>query len=130
MPLKKLLDKAGKKARSPKKQPRRTLYTNKLSYEDLINAESELGRTLFGPVPAGYRREFFRHKPNVWIWHESYVDMNGVEHGMTIRYEVRPTGVYKKPLNGHYEKLSGVELNNFRMAARGYLELVKTKLYC
>ena len=105
-------------------------YTNKLSYTDLINAESELGRTLFGPIPVGHRREFFQHKQNVWIWYESYIDPTGVEQNMTIRYEVRPTGVYKKPTNGHYEKISGTELDNFRKAAHGYLELVKTKLYC
>ena len=49
---------------------------------------------------------------------------------MTIRYEVRPTGVYKKSLGGNYKKIEGAELNNFRQAARGYLNLVKTKLYC
>ena len=105
-------------------------YSNKLSYDDLVNAESELGRTLFGPIPVGHQREFFQHKKNVWIWHESYIDPMGVEQAMTIRYEVRPTGVYKKATGGRYQKLEGAELANFRQAAKGYLELVKTKLYC
>ena len=105
-------------------------YSNRLTYEELMNAESELGRTLFGPVPEGCRREFFESKPNVWIWHESFVNQLGRMEEMTIRYEVRPTGVYKKPVGGAYERLEGVELENFRRAARGYLNLVKTKLYC
>ena len=105
-------------------------YTNKLSYEDLVNAESELGRTLFGPIPVGHQREFFTSKKNVWIWHESWVDALGVAQEMTIRYEVRPTGVYKKPNGGKYTKIEGAELANFRQAARSYLTLVKTKLYC
>lgn len=103
---------------------------NKFSYEELINAESALGRTLFGPIPEGCRREFFESKPNVWIWHESFINKLGRMEEMTIRYEVRPTGVYKKPVGGAYERLTGAELENFRQAARSYLTLVKTKLYC
>lgn len=109
------------------KQP---TYTNKLSYDDLINAESALGRTLFGPIPAGHQREFFKHKDNVWIWYESWLDEAGKEQTITIRYEVRPAGVYKKVAGAGYKKLEGAELNNFRMAAKNYLNLVKTKLYC
>jgi len=121
MPLKKLLKNhfAGERG-----------YSNKLSLDDLINAESELGRTLFGPIPIGHQREFFESKKNIWIWHESWVDQFGVLQQMTIRYEVRPTGVFKKPAGGSYQKIEGTELNNFCQAARGYLNLVKTKLYC
>ncbi len=111
-------------------RPKSARYTNKFTYEDLINAESELGRTLFGPVPEGHRREFFESRRNVWIWHESFINDLGKLEEMTIRYEVRPTGVFKKPVGGSYEKITGTELDNFRKAARGYLELVKTKLYC
>lgn len=105
-------------------------YSGRLTYDDLVNAESEIGRTLFGPIPAGYQREFFEHRKNVWIWHESYVDAAGVAHEMTVRYEVRPNGVFKKvsgvePLI----RLQGAELDNFREAARRYLALVKQKLY-
>ena len=75
-------------------------YTNKLSLNDLINAESELGRTLFGPIPAGHQREFFASKKNVWIWHENWTNQFGQLQEMTIRYEVRPTGVYKRSNGG------------------------------
>ena len=109
---------------------RPTPYSNKLNYEDLINAESELGRTLFGPIPAGRQREFFKSKNNVWIWHENWTDEFGKMQDMTIRYEIRPEGVFKKVANGDYAKIDGTELINFRQAAKKYLELVKTKLYC
>ena len=105
-------------------------YSNRLSYDELINAESALGRTLFGPIPVGHQREFFKSKDNVWIWHENWTDEIGNLQNMTIRYEVRPEGVYKKVADGGYIKLSGDELENFRRAAKSYLELVKTKLYC
>ena len=105
-------------------------YTNHFTYDDLINAESELGRTLFGPIPVGHQREFFVAKKNVWIWHESFIDQFGKLQEMTIRYEVRPTGVYKRASGGSYKKIQGAELENFRRAAHSYLNLVKTKLYC
>ena len=105
-------------------------YSNKLTYDDLVNAESELGRTIFGPIPDGHHREFFKHKGNVWIWYEDFPDKFGKTNNMTIRYEVRPAGVYKKVGDGAYAKIEGEELENFRQAAKKYLELVKTKLYC
>ena len=105
-------------------------YSNKLTYDELINAESELGRTIFGPIPAGHQREFFMTRSNVWIWHERYQDKFGAIQEMTIRYEIRPTGVFKRAGNQDYRKIEGDKLLNFRKAARSYLELVKSKLYC
>lgn len=104
-------------------------YSNKLSYDDLVNVESELGRTIFGPIPVGHQREFFEYRKNIWIWHESFVDASGALQDMTVRYEVRPEGVFKRLGQGGYDKIEGEELNNFRKAARMYLDLVKTKLY-
>lgn len=106
-----------------------TTYKPKLSYDDLINAESAVGRTIFGPIPLGHQREFFESKKNVWIWHENWPNQIGVMEGMTIRYEVRPDGVFKKVNNGMYTKIEGAELDNFRNAAKTYLNLVKNKLY-
>ncbi|MBR3052137.1 hypothetical protein IKG60_00765 [Candidatus Saccharibacteria bacterium] len=139
MPLKKLL----RRKTTPKTQPHKTpthqdrgytsslwRYSNKLSYDDLINAESAIGRTIFGPIPQGHQREFFQYRKNVWIWHESYIDPSGVMQDMTVRYEVRPNGVYKRPGSADYRKIEGVELDNFRKAARIYLDQVKSKLYC
>ncbi|MBQ7802673.1 hypothetical protein IJ380_02335 [Candidatus Saccharibacteria bacterium] len=96
--------------------------------DDKINAESELGRTIFGPVAAGHQREFFEHKKNLWIWHESWNEF-GVRRSITLRYEVRPTGVFKMVNNAPYVKLEGAELENFRLATKKYLELIKSKLY-
>lgn len=108
----------------------RPTYTNRLTYAELVDAESALGRTLFGPIPVGHRREFFASKKNVWIWYESWTDKTGAFNEMTVRYEVRPTGVFKRAGQGNYEKIEGEELTNFRRAAHSYLDLVKTKLYC
>lgn len=101
----------------------------KATTADLINAESALGRTLFGPIPAGHRREFFQHRKNVWIWHEGWYDQDGEPREQTIRYEVRPEGVLKKPMGGRYYLITGLELENFRRAVHAYAKLVKEKLY-
>lgn len=105
-------------------------YTNKLTTDELINAESALGRTLFGPIPEGHQREFFTSRKNVWIWYERWTSATGAIQDMLVRYEVRPTGVYKRANKGNYQRLEGEELSNFRRAAHSYLSLVKSKLYC
>ena len=105
-------------------------YSNQLTLDDLINAESALGRTLFGPIPDGHQREFFAFRRNVWIWYERWTDETGAMRDLTVRYEVRPTGVYKRAGKGNYRKIEGAELNNFRVAVHSYLDLVKSKLYC
>ena len=105
-------------------------YSNRLTLPELINAESALGRTLFGEIPDGHQREFFAARRNVWIWHENWVDQLGNWQEMTIRYEVHPNGVFKRCGEGDYEKIEGDELDNFRKAAASYLKLIKSRLYC
>lgn len=100
----------------------------KLTEDDLINAESRLGALLFGPIPAGHRREFFRYRHNVWIYHEEWTE-NDKKMESTITYKVQENGVYKCPLGGEYIKIKDAELANFRKATREYLKLVKQKLY-
>lgn len=103
--------------------------TYRLTKDDLINAESALGRTIFGPIPEGHQREFFIAQKNVWFYHENWLDVNGALQEMNIRYEVRPAGVYKRFNGEKYTKIEGAELDNFCMAARTYANLVKQKLY-
>ena len=104
-------------------------YSNRLSYSDLLGLESKYGGAMFGPVPVGHRREFFKDKENVWIWYEGWTNPAGALEEMVIRYEVRPSGVFKRVGGEKYKKLSGVELDNFRNAAKNYLRVMKTKLY-
>ena len=127
----KTAEKAKKKGGFLKKRRKEYVprYFNGFSYTDLMNLESQWGGTLFGPVPAGHQRKFFEHKQNVWIWYEGWLDVTGSYKEMTIRYEVRPAGVFKRIEGQRYEKLEGDELNNFRLAAKNYLTLMKNKLY-
>lgn len=112
----------------PDLKPR--LSVRKHTREELLNAESELGRQLFGPIPHGHRREFFHDQNNVWIWYEEWLDpATGQPRQQTIRYEVRETGVHKKVAAGSYVKLEGAELENFRRATHAYLDIIKQHLY-
>lgn len=101
----------------------------RMTRADLINAESRLGSTIFGPIPSGHRREFFHDRNNVWIWHEDWCDGQNNPHQMTVRYEVRTSGVYKKVSSGKYLKLEDEELENFRKATHAYLDVIKKNLY-
>ena len=88
---------------------------------DYLDAESQLGRQLFGPIPEGVQREFFHSTTkNVWLWYEN---------GQTTRYEVRPQGVFKRVGASPFAKLESKELENFRLATRQYLTSLKTHLY-
>ncbi len=125
----------GKPARALKKnaksatKPKRRLRFRRPSRAELINAESRLGSMIFGPIPEGHRREFFHDRENIWIWHESWTDAERHARQLTVRYEVRPSGVYKKLSAGKYFKLEGAELENFRKATRTYLSLIKQHIY-
>ena len=87
---------------------------------ELINAESALGRTLFGDVKPGHTREFFCLRENVWLWYED---------GLIIRYEVRQNGVFKRVGTNDFEKVTGPELQHFADATKAYLKLIKRSIY-
>lgn len=137
MSAQKLLKKRGAKVKKVKGERGPAIWqlrdgrrrATQMSYNDLLTAESAIGRTLFGPIPAGHQREFFAAQKNVWLWYESWTDTAGVFHDMTIRYEVRPAGVYKLPSGGAYTRIEGAELLNFTTAVRMYYGLVKARLY-
>lgn len=109
-------------------RPKKHKNAHKPTKDDLINAESKFGRTLFGPIPEGHQREFFHDQQNIWIWHEAWRE-GGRSHSVTTRYEVCPTGVFKRAGRTGYVRLDGDELKNFRRATHAYLKIVKEKLY-
>lgn len=40
------------------------------AYREAIQEEAKVGAKVFGPVPAGVRREFFCLDERTWVWHE------------------------------------------------------------
>ena len=112
----------------PKVHPLRKTQL-KITESDLINSESAIGGTIFGPIPAGHRREFFLYKANTWIFHEAWKGSDGKSKETTITYQVKKSGVFKSPLGMEYVQIKGAELDNFLNAAREYRKLIVAKLY-
>lgn len=114
---------------APKKMPvKRPL--KQLTDRELIRLESEIGRTLFGPIPKGHGREFFCLDEDTWVWYEQWVNDKGQQKSRTIRYEVHPNGILKVQDNGaNYSFIHGEELHNLALATKMYVERVERELY-
>jgi len=94
------------------------------AYRDAIREEAKIGGSLFGPIPAGSRREFFCLDEHTWVWHEEWTDGNNIRHARTTRYDVRPQGILKAQDGQPYQPLGRDEALRLLQAARRYKELV------
>lgn len=102
----------------------------KLTERELIQLESEIGKNLFGPIPAGHRREFFCLDEKTWIWHEEYKDSNtGSLKSSTTRYELQGDKILKAQEGARYSYLEGDELKNLLTAINMYYEQVARNVY-
>jgi hypothetical protein len=110
--------------------PPRPTPPRRYSERELLKMESAIGRELFGPVPAGYQREFFCLDKRTWIWYEHWRDpQTHKQHEMTTRYEVHPNGIVKIQEGKPYEVIEGEELNNLHMAIKLYHQRVMGEIY-
>ncbi len=100
-----------------------------LTERQLIQMESEIGKTLFGEIPKGHRREFFNLDPKTWIWHEEYFDANKQPHSITTKYEVQDKGILKVQDGARYSYIEGTELENFGLAVQIYYERAAREVY-
>ncbi len=101
----------------------------KLSERELIELEAEIGGTLFGPIPAGHRREFFCLDEHTWVWHEEWVNENNQRQVSSTRYEIHDNGVLKAQDGKVYKFIEGEELRNLTLAVRLYYEAVARGIY-
>lgn len=109
---------------SSKKRP-----LKKLTERELIELEAEIGGKLFGPIPAGHRREFFCLDEHTWVWHEEWINDKGQRKVISTRYEIHPNGVLKAQDGKIYKFLEGQELRNLTLAIRLYYEAVARGIY-
>jgi hypothetical protein len=93
-------------------------------YRTLLHKEAKIGGEVFGPVPAGHRREFFNLDKYTWVWHEEWTDQNGQHQTLTTRYTIRPDGILKSQGEQSYQRLSEAELSNLYGAAKVYRQRV------
>ncbi|MDR2336565.1 MAG: hypothetical protein LBE03_00460 [Candidatus Nomurabacteria bacterium] len=96
---------------------------------DLIDAESEYGKLIFGAVPKGHRREFFNLNKTEWIWHEEWPNEQGMIQRQTIKYQITKLGILKIQVGKPNVYIEGEELRNFREAVTKYSEIIIRELY-
>ncbi len=113
----------------PQLPQRSPLRRRPLTEHDLIRREAAIGAQLFGPIPAGHRREFFCLDENTWIWHEEWVDLDGKRHLITTRYEIRGQQVIKAQGSMPYQVVSGAEAEHLLAAVNLYHERVMREVY-
>lgn len=102
----------------------------KFSERELIELEAEIGRNLFGPIPADHRREFFCLDSHTWVWYEEWIDVDtGKKKAITTRYEVHENGILKVQDGNNYRFIDGEELNNFGVLVRLYYEQTMRGIY-
>lgn len=101
----------------------------KLTERELIELEAEIGGKLFGPIPAGHRREFFCLDEHTWVWHEEWVDENRQRRVTSTRYEIHDNGILKAQDGKVYKFIEGDELRNLVLAIRLYYEAVARGVY-
>lgn len=102
----------------------------RLTERELIQLESQIGATIFGPLPPHVtRREFFNLDEKAWLWHEEIKHPDGRAEELTTRYEVQPRGILKIQPNYQYSYLEGAELENFVLAVQEYYERVARQVY-
>lgn len=110
---------------SPKSRPLKGL-----TERQLIELESEIGRELFGPIPAGHQRDFFCLDDHTWVWYEEWTDVaTGQKRSTTTRYEVHQNGILKAQDGTTYKFIEGQELRNLALAVRLYYEQTMRQIY-
>jgi hypothetical protein len=98
-------------------------------YRDLMRHEARIGGDVFGPIPAGHRREFFCLDEHTWVWHEEWKDQAGQHRVMTTRYDVRTNDILKSQNGSHYQSVGDDEARRLIQATRLYEQKVNQSVY-
>lgn len=96
---------------------------------NLTNREAVIGGQLFGTVPANRSRSFFCLEPGVWVWLESWRDLQGKDVLVTTRYEIQAGRIVKIQDGQPYQLTGALEARNLLGAARLYLRRVRNEVY-
>lgn len=98
--------------------------------KELIKQESEIGATLFGPIPPGHTREFFCLDERTWIYQETWNEtLDGDRRSQMIRYEIRDSGIIKSIDGAEYHNVGQEEAENLAKAAILYYQYISQRVY-
>lgn len=98
-------------------------------YRSLIRREAKIGGEIFGPTPKGGKREFFCLDEHTWIWHEEWIDINGLRQLKTTRYDIRPNGILKAQDGQTYQNVTVEEAERLLQASKIYEQRIRDELY-
>lgn len=107
--------------------PKSVEQTHAEAYREAIREEAKVGGKVFGPVPAGGRREFFCLDEHTWVWHEEWLE-HGETRSITTRYDVTPNGIFKAQDDQPYRKLEREEAERLVQAVKQYNKLIDAEL--
>lgn len=96
---------------------------------DLIRQEAMVGRHVFGPIPEGHKRDFFRVDKGTWVWQETWIDDNRQKQQRHTKYVIRSSDIVKSVNSGSYERLSIAEAKNLEAAVHEYVKRVSKEVY-
>lgn len=96
-------------------------------YRNMLRDAAKIGGEVFGPVPAGHRREFFCLDEHAWVWHEEWTDANGARQVRTTRYDIRPHGIFKVQDGLPYKHVSDEEAQRLHSAVKEYQRRIHEK---
>lgn len=96
--------------------------------QDLLRREAKVGKNVFGPVPKGRSRDFFRIDSSTWIWQERWKE-NGSTYIKNTKYLLRERDIVKSINNSAYQRVSLEEAKNLHDAIHVYAERVKKEIY-
>lgn len=105
------------------------LFQPRLTRQQLIDRESEIGGRIFGSAPQGVHRQFFNLDAKTWIWYEEQINEKGEVSSTTTRYEVHDNGVMKIQEGKPYYYIEGQELANLTRAIQAYYDQVSREVY-
>lgn len=106
------------------KRDTKTLRMSQRIRKDLLQREAQVGKSVFGPVPASRKREFFRIDQYTWIWEET---VNG--RLTRTKYVVREREVVKSVNGASYQRLTPQEARHFNDAVQLYVQRVASEVY-
>ncbi len=107
--------------------PQNDQVQSAIIYRNILRDAAKMGGEVFGPIPAGRRREFFCLDEHTWVWHEEWNDERGAHQVRTTRYDVRPHGIFKAQDGQPYRPVSIEEANRLCNAAREYQRRIHGK---
>ncbi|HEX9679614.1 MAG TPA: hypothetical protein VGA08_03270 [Candidatus Saccharimonadales bacterium] len=110
-------------------KPKDVASLKAVKIRELLRQEAAIGGQLFGPVPAGGKRQFFCLDEHSCVWYEEWTDHTGQRRTLTTRYEIRPTGILKTQGNNTYHYVDPQEETNLLGAIKLYYQRVMREIY-